>query len=194
MEEFIIKSWSSSSSPHLGLILLGKPELSWFAFITPLPYPLSQNIFQVHQVLSTATTKYSKSLVQATFKIFIYLFIYLLTYFWLWCVFVAAWAFSSCSKRGPLSGCGGGFSLWWLLLWDTGSWPRGFSSCGSQALEHRLNSCGTQASCSATCGILPDQGSNHVSCIGRWILYHYATREAPGYLFSHLNDCKWDKS
>ena len=80
MEEFIIKSWSSSSSPHLGLILLGKPELSWFAFITPLPYPLSQNIFQVHPVLSTATTKYSKSLVQATFKIFIYLFIYLLIF------------------------------------------------------------------------------------------------------------------
>jgi len=80
------KSWSSSSSPHLGLILLGKPELSWLAFITPLPYPLSQNIFQVHPVLSTATittTKYNKSLVQATFKIFIYLFIYLLTYFWL---------------------------------------------------------------------------------------------------------------
>jgi len=92
------------------------------------------------------------------------------------------------------SHCGGFFSLWWLLLWDTGSWPRSFSSCGSQALEHRLNSCGTQASCSATCGILPDQGSNHVSCIGRWILYHYATREAPGYLFPHLNDCKWDKS
>ena len=52
--------------------------------------------------------------------------------------------------------------------------PRAFSSCGkrepltiaaSLVAEHRLqtrrlSSCGTQASCSAACGIFPDQGSN----------------------------------
>ena len=39
-----------------------------------------------------------------------------------------------------------GFSLQWLLLlWSTGSRARGFDSCGSWALEHSLNSCGTPA-------------------------------------------------
>ena len=46
----------------------------------------------------------------------------------------------------------------------------GFSSCGlstgSVVVAHRF-------SCSAACGILPDQGSNpYLSCIGRRILYH----------------------
>ena len=37
-----------------------------------------------------------------------------------------------------------GFSLRWLLLLrSTGSRSTGFSSCGSQALEHRLSSGGT---------------------------------------------------
>ena len=44
--------------------------------------------------------------------------------------------------------------------------------------------------CSAACGIFPDQGLNspafNVSCIGRWILNHRATREAPGCKF------KWE--
>ena len=48
----------------------------------------------------------------------------------------------------------------------------GLSRCGSQALEHRLNSCGGQISGSAACGIFPDQGSNHVPCPGKQILYH----------------------
>ena len=39
-----------------------------------------------------------------------------------------------------------GFSLrWLLLLQSTGSRHAGFSSCGSQALERRLSSCGTRA-------------------------------------------------
>ena len=40
-----------------------------------------------------------------------------------------------------------GFSLQWLLLlWSTGSKAcAGFSSCSSQALEHRVNSCGMRA-------------------------------------------------
>ena len=42
-----------------------------------------------------------------------------------------------------------GFSLpWLLLLWSMGVWALGqvdFSSCGSQALEHRLSRCGAQA-------------------------------------------------
>ena len=55
------------------------------------------------------------------------------------------WAFSSCSKVGDYSSlrCTG-FSLHWLLLLQsTGSRCIGFSSCGTQALERRLSSCGT---------------------------------------------------
>ena len=36
----------------------------------------------------------------------------------------------------------------------------GLSSCGSQALEHRLSSCGHRLICSTACGIFPDQVSN----------------------------------
>ena len=40
-----------------------------------------------------------------------------------------------------------GFSLrWLLLLWSKGCRRQGFSTCGSWALEHRLSSCGSQAS------------------------------------------------
>ena len=52
--------------------------------------------------------------------------------------------FCSCSSQGLLSSWGalashcGGFSCWgaWALEWEI------FGSCGSQVLEHRLNSCG----------------------------------------------------
>ena len=38
-------------------------------------------------------------------------------------------------------------------------------------------------SCSTACGIFPDQGSNPCPCIGRRILNHCATREAPKLFF-----------
>ena len=91
--------------------------------------------------------------------------------------------FSSCGEVGLLSGSGA-----------QASHRGGFSCCGAQALGHAgLSSGGTWAqylqlpgsvvvahrlSCSAACGIAPDQGLNPVSCIGRWIFYHGATREA----------------
>ena len=56
----------------------------------------------------------------------------------------------------------------------------GFSSCGSSALESRLNSRGAQGFVA-----LRHVGSSRfrdrtcVSCIGRRILYHRATRETP---------------
>ena len=54
---------------------------------------------------------------------------------------------AGCHERGLLSSCSawasrcGGFSL--CRAWAPG--PVGFSSCSSQALEHRLNSCGVWA-------------------------------------------------
>ena len=58
-------------------------------------------------------------------------------------------AFSSCGKRGHSSSGCAGLSLWRpLLLQSTGS-----RRTGSVVVAHGL-------SCSATCGIFPDQGSN----------------------------------
>ena len=115
-----------------------------------------------------------------------YLIIYLLAALGLCC---CAQAFSSCSEWGySLLRCMG-FSLQWLLLlWSMGSRHAGFSSCGTQAQQ--LQRAGSRAcrlqqlwhfgsavvarglqstgsvvvghglSCSAACGIFPDQGSN----------------------------------
>ena len=77
----------------------------------------------------------------------IYLLIYLFIYFWLRWVFVAARGLSLVAASGGYSSlwCRS-FSLWWLLfLRSTGSRRAGFSSCGSQALECRVSSCGAQA-------------------------------------------------
>ena len=57
-----------------------------------------------------------------------------------------------------------GLSLWWLLLLQsTSSRACGPTSCGSQALEHKLSSCGTQAY--LLCGIwdLPRPGIEPMS-------------------------------
>ena len=56
-----------------------------------------------------------------------------------------AQAFSSCGERGLLTG----FSLRWLLLLQS----TGSRSAGSVVVAHGL-------SCSAACGIFPDQGLN----------------------------------
>ena len=68
-------------------------------------------------------------------------------YFWLRWVFVAVRSLSLVAASGGYSSLRyAGFSLRWLLLLrSTGSRHGGFSSCGSQALEHRLSSCGAWA-------------------------------------------------
>ena len=73
-------------------------------------------------------------------------FINLFIYFWLHWVFVAVRGLSLVGLSG---GCSSlwctGFSLWWLLLLQSmASRHLGFSSCGSQVLEHRLSSCGAR--------------------------------------------------
>ena len=76
----------------------------------------------------------------------LFLFI-LFIYVWLHWVLVAMCGLSLVTMSGGYSllQCAG-FSLWWLLLLQsTGSRHVGFSSCGTQALEHRLSSCGARA-------------------------------------------------
>ena len=102
--------------------------------------------------------------------------------FWLHWVFFAVHRLSLvATSRGYSSLWHAGFSLWWLLLlWSTDSRHTGCSSCGLQALEHRVSSCGARVSCSAACGIFADQGSNPCPLHCRQILNHCTTREVPG--------------
>ena len=54
--------------------------------------------------------------------------------------------FFSCGKWELLQSRCAGFSLWWLLLFQSmGSRAHGFNTCSFWALEHRLNSCGAWA-------------------------------------------------
>ena len=95
------------------------------------------------------------------------------------------------------SSCGGGeaatlylrcgFSLWGLLLiQSTGSRAHGLTSCDSWALGHRLSSWNTQYLKYWALGHRPSSSMesswtrNRIVSppLGRWILYHWATREA----------------
>ena len=110
------------------------------------------------------------------FTLYIYIFFFFKIYFifWLWGVFVAAGTLSPvavsrgcCSLRCP------GFSLWWLLsLHSTGSKQGDFSSCGSQALEHKLSRRGTWASLLCSIWGLPRSGIVSVSLTlqGRFLI------------------------
>ena len=71
-------------------------------------------------------------------------------FFWLCWVFVSAWGLSLVAASGGHSSsrCAGLSLSWPLLLRSTGS-----RRAGSVVVAHRL-------SCSAACGIFPDQGSN----------------------------------
>ena len=81
---------------------------------------------------------------------------YLFIYFWLCCVFVSVRGLSPVAASGghSPSRCAGLSLSWPLLLRSTGS-----SRAGSVIVAHG-------PSCSAACGIFPDQGSN--PCPLRW--------------------------
>ena len=91
----------------------------------------------------------------------------LIGFWWCW-VFVAAWAFSSCSEQGPLCRCEvqtspcDGVSC--HKAQTLGHWE--FSSCGSWALEHGLSSWGARAWLVHGMGDLP--GSWWNLCLLHW--------------------------
>ena len=76
--------------------------------------------------------------------------------------------FCSCGDWGLLSHCSVRASCCSGVLCcrALGSGLASFSNCGSWALKHGLHSHGTEASCSAACGILPVQGWN--PCLLHW--------------------------
>ena len=99
-----------------------------------------------------------------------------LLYFLLCWVLVAARAFSGGGKQELLSVGRTGFSLWWLLsLQSMASRSTGFGGRGA----HRL-------SCSAACGVFPDQGWN--SFPRHWQAESLTTREVL-YLMFLLDKC-----
>ena len=116
-------NWSVSSSK-----CLSEPSLN---FQSPLLRPLS--VFTLVSLWSF-------------FFFLINLFI-LFIYFWLRWVFVAVRGLSlvAASAGCALLRCASFSWRWLLLLRSTGSSCVGFNSCGSQALERRLGSCGAQA-------------------------------------------------
>ena len=110
-------------------------------------------------------------------RVFIYLFyiyIYIYIFFFFFFFFFLSWVsfglrpFSSCRcEQVPLSTCG-----------TQVSHCGGLSCCGAQ----RHTGSGIVAhgpGFSMACGIFPDQGSNLIPFIGRWILNHWTTREVP---------------
>ena len=118
-------------------------------------------------------------------KFFLILFIY----FWLCWVFVAVRGLSLVAVSGGYSSLRfARFSLRWLLLLrSTGSRCVGFSSCGTRAQQLWLMGSRAQAQQLWHTGLAAPwhMGSSwtrartRVLCIGRWILNHCATREAP---------------
>ena len=134
---------------------------------------------------------FSKTLKLCQNRIFFFL-----TYFWLRWVFTAARGLSLVAVREgySLSWCAGS-SLWWLLLlWSTGSRCTGFSSCGTWAQQLWLTGSRAQAQQLWHTGLVAPRhvGSSwtraqtHVPCIGRRILNHCTTREAPKYFLEEL--------
>ena len=112
---------------------------------------------------------------------------YLLIYFCLDWVFSAArMLFSSCGEQGLLSRCSAWASLVASLVMEhrlQGAQPSvlaasGLSGCSSQALEHRISSCSEWV----YHVLIRDRA--HISYVGRQILYHWATREAPAFSLS----------
>ena len=97
--------------------------------------------------------------------VWVFLKINLFIYFWLSWIFVAACGLSLVAASGGYCSlwCAG-FSLRWLvLLQSTSSRLAGFSSCGSQALECRLSSCGARAKLLRGMWDLPGLGLEPVS-------------------------------
>ena len=62
-------------------------------------------------------------------------------------------------------------------------------SCSSRALEHRLSKCGTWLVAPRHVGSSQTRNQTRVPCIGRQILYHWASRKALFLLLSNFALC-----
>ena len=67
--------------------------------------------------------------------------------------------------------------------WASAAAAQELSSCGSSAPELRLSSCGAWLVTPRHMGSSQTRDQTCVSCIGKWILYYWATREALSSVF-----------
>ena len=132
--------------------------------------------------------------------LYIYIYINYIFYFILGCArsLLVCPAFSSCSRQGLLVSCGAWAShcgdVSRCRVWAL--WPAGFSGCstdaqylpfpGSRAQAQDL--WGTGLVALQLVGASRPRDQTCVSCIGKWVLYHWATREAPW--VSRVKFCK----
>ena len=134
------KSWSSSSSPHLGLILLGKVELHHASASSSQPEYFSSPFSSLpchhhhHQIQQEPRSGY--------LYIFIYLPIFYLLIFGCDGPLLLLGLFLAAASGGLLVAVCRLLIVAASLLWDTGSRAQGLQPGGSQAVERRLSSCG----------------------------------------------------
>ena len=121
--------------------------------------------------------------------LFFFIFIFFNFSFWLCWVFVAVCGLSLvAASRGYSSlQCAGFLLRWLLLLWSTGSRHTGFNSCSMRAQQLWLMGSRAQAQqlwhtslvALRHVGSSRTRARTRVPCMGRWILNHCTTREAP---------------
>ena len=107
---------------------------------------------------------------------------YVCIYFWLHWVFDAAWLFSSLGEQGLLCSC-----VWdshcsdffCCRAWSLGAWALVLAHM--RAVKPGLSSRGTWSPTHVGSSLIRDRTC--VLCFGRWILYHWATREVHEYIF-----------
>ena len=123
----------------------------------------------------------------ATFSFFLLILFKIFVYFWLCWVFVVLHELSLVVVSEGYSLLQYmGLSLRCLLLWSTGLWYMGFSSCSTWSLERRLSNCGHELSCSTACGIFPEQGWN--SCLQHWQEVSYPLHRQGSFLLNEKNN------
>ena len=81
-----------------------------------------------------------------------------------------------------------GHGLW--SSWASVVAARGLSGCGPWEPEYRLSNCGLVVPWHMGSSQIRDR--TLVSCIGRRILYHWVTREAPSLLLNPLLRRSWN--
>ena len=110
---------------------------------------------------------------------FVFFLIYFFIYFWVCWVFVSVWRISPVAASGGHSSsrCSGLSLSRPLLLQSTGS-----RRAGSAIVAHG-------PSCSAACGIFPDQGSNQ--CPLHWQADSQPLRHQGSPIFMFLMPCLW---
>ena len=115
---------------------------------------------------------------------YFFIFKIIFIYFWLCWVFTAAWAFLQLWQVGLLQlWYSGSHCIGFSFCGTWAQWHADFTSCSSQALEQRRNSCGAQAQLLHSMWDFLGPGLKLMSPALVDSLYHQATRKAQETVF-----------